>query len=101
MQQWLEIHVLKFISSDHWPSARPDLNSLDYKLWSVLEAMVCTRRHHNLELLKQTLVEAVDNFLMDVFCAAIDEWSNRLRCCIRENSDHFEYFFVICSTLHQ
>ena len=39
------------------------LNSLNYKLWPVLEG---TRRHHNLESLKQALVEAVDNFPMDV-----------------------------------
>jgi hypothetical protein len=55
------------------PSACPDLNPLDYKLWSVLEGMVCTRRHHNLESLKQTLVEAVDNFPVDVAHIAIDE----------------------------
>ena len=56
MQQWLENHVPKFISSEHWPSA------LDYKLRSVLEGMVCTRRHHNLESLKQAMLEAVDIF---------------------------------------
>jgi len=56
-------HVPEFISIDHWPSASTDLNPLDYKLWSVLEGMVCTRRHHNLESLKQVLVEAVTIFL--------------------------------------
>ena len=29
-------------------SVSPDLNLLDYKLWSVLEGMVCTRQRHNL-----------------------------------------------------
>ena len=66
-QQWLENHY--FISSDHCP----DLNPLNYKLWSVLEGMVCTRCHHNLELLKQALVEVVDNFPMDAVHTAIDE----------------------------
>ena len=75
-QQCLENHVPKFISSDHWQSASPDLNPLDYKLWSILESMVCTRRHRNLESLKQVLVEAVDNFSMDVIHTAI-EWLNR------------------------
>ena len=73
MQQWIENHVLEFISSDHWPSASSNINPFGYKLWSVLEGMVCTRRHHNLESLKQTLVEAVDNFPVDVAHIAIDE----------------------------
>jgi hypothetical protein len=51
VQQWLKNHVPEFISSEHWPSASPDLNPLDKKLWS--EGMVCTRLHHNVESLKQ------------------------------------------------
>ena len=49
-QQWLEDHVSEFNSSDHWPSASPDLNALEYKLWSVLEGIVSTRRSHNLDV---------------------------------------------------
>ena len=59
-------HLPKFISSEHWPSASPDLNPLDYEFWSVLEGMVCTTLRHNPESLKQALVEAVDNFPEDV-----------------------------------
>ena len=44
-QQLLENHVSEFISRDHWPSASPNR----YPLWSVLEGIDCTRRHHNLE----------------------------------------------------
>ena len=88
-RQWLENHAPKFLSSDHWPSASLDLNPLDYKLWSILESMVCTRRHRNLESLKQVLVEAVDNFSMDVVHTAIEAWPKRLQGCIRANGGHF------------
>jgi hypothetical protein len=64
--------------SDRDVACHLDLNPLDYKLWSVLEGMAYTRCHHNLESLKQVLVEAVDNFPMDVICTAIDELTNRL-----------------------
>ena len=94
MQQGLENHVPEFISSDHCLSASPDLNSLNYKLWSILEDMVCTRCCHNLEILKQALVEAVDNFPMDVVHTANDAQSNRLRRCIRANGDHFLQFAI-------
>ena len=86
MYQWVENHIPKCISSDHWPSA----SLLDNKLWSVLEGMVCTRFHHNLESLKQVLVEAEDNFPMDVIHTAIDDWPNRLWHCIQANGSHFE-----------
>ena len=51
---------------------------------------VCTRLHHNLESLKQALVEAVDNFPMDIILTVIDEWPNRLLHHIQANGGHFE-----------
>ena len=83
MPQWLGNHVSELVSSDHRPSASPDLNPLDYKLWSVLEGMVYKRCYHN-------LVEVVDNFLMDIIHIVIDVWPNRLWRYIRANGDYFE-----------
>ena len=71
MQQWLENHVLKFISIYHWPLASPYINPLNYKLLTVSEGLYKT-----LELLKQTLVEAVDNFPMGVIHTVIDARPN-------------------------
>jgi hypothetical protein len=39
-QEWLRRHVSAFISAEDWPSRSPDLNPLDYKLWTVLEDTV-------------------------------------------------------------
>ena len=50
----------------------------NYKLWPVLECIVCTRLHHNLDSFKQVLVEAADNFPMDVLRTVINSWPNRL-----------------------
>jgi hypothetical protein len=87
-QEWLENYVPEFISYEHMPSASSGLNLLDYKLWSVLEVMVFTRRRHILESLRQALVEAVDYFPR---CRpAIDAWSNRIRRCIQANGGHVE-----------
>ncbi len=36
-QEWLQEHASDFIRADDWPFFSPDLNSLGYKLWSVLE----------------------------------------------------------------
>jgi hypothetical protein len=72
MQQQLEKHVPEIISSEHWPSTSPDLIPFDYNLCSVLGSMVYTRSHHNLKSLRQALVEATDNFPMDVVHTAIN-----------------------------
>lgn len=89
-QEWLKNHLPDFISIEDWPSGSPDLNPLDYKLWSVLEDMVCHKRHRNLESLKEDLTEAVDNFPIYEVRTAIDEWPDRLRRCVEANGGHFE-----------
>lgn len=89
-QEWLKNNVPGFISTDQWPSGSPDLNPLDYKLWSVLEGMACSTRHPNIDSLKRALVRAVAKFPMDVVRAAIDEWPNRLHSCWKANGGHFE-----------
>lgn len=89
-QAWLVKNVPEFIMKDEWPSSSPDLNPLDYKLWSILESMTCSRRHTNIESLKKSLVEAVTNFPMYEVCAAIDAWPDRLKACVNAKGDYFE-----------
>ena len=40
-QQWQEKNIPDFISTLDWPSASPDLNPLNYKLWSKLQEVAC------------------------------------------------------------
>jgi transposase len=89
-QIWLERNVPDFIRADDWPSSSPDLNPLDYKLWSVLEDMVCSKRHANIDSLKKSLKAAVANFPMDTVRKSIDEWPDRLKACIKVKGGHFE-----------
>jgi inhibitor of nuclear factor kappa-B kinase subunit alpha len=44
-QNWLQKEVPDFISYLEWPASSPDLNPLDYKIWSKLEEMACSRPH--------------------------------------------------------
>ena len=52
-QKWLKDHVPDFIAHDEWPPASPDLNPLDYFVWSKLESMVNATSHKSLEGLKE------------------------------------------------
>lgn len=89
-QTWLADNVPDFIKADDWPSSSPDLNPLDYKLWSVLEDIACSKRLHNLESLKISLERAVANFPMDVVRKSIDDWPERLKACVKAKGAHFE-----------
>jgi len=58
-QEWLQRHVLAFISAKDWASGSPDLNPPDHKLWAVLEDMACRKHHNNVDSLKRTPVKAL------------------------------------------
>lgn len=89
-QKWLEENVPDFIKAEDWPSSSPDLNPLDYELWSVLEQMTCSKRHSNIESLKKSLTHAVANFPIEVVRASIDKWPARLKACVKAKGNHFE-----------
>ena len=89
-QHWLQQQTPDFITPEDWPSSSPDLNPLDYKLWSDLEGMVCTKRYSNIDSLKKALCLAVENFPLDVVRNSIDEWPERLRRCVKARGNHFE-----------
>ena len=89
-QEWLRRNVPAFISAEDWPSGSPDLNSLDYKLWAVLEDMTCRKRHNNLDSLKGSLLKAVAEIPLEMVRAAIAEWPEHLKDCRGAEGDHFE-----------
>ena len=55
VQAWCAASLPDFISSSEWPASSPDLNPLDYSIWSFLESKVNARPHPNFESLKRFL----------------------------------------------
>ena len=90
IQQWQETDVPHFISTSDWHSAYPDLNPLDYKLWSKLQELACKERHPNTESLKQSLRKAAADFPVDVLHNSTDGWPQRLKDSVCVNGGHFE-----------
>jgi hypothetical protein len=81
----------EFISPTLWPPNSPDLNPLDYKIWSVLQERVYQTRIRDVDHLKQRIVEEWNRFDQGIVDNAINEWRKRLRACIRANGGHFEH----------
>lgn len=79
-----------FISKTEWPANSPDLNPMDYSIWSILESKVCTRRYSSLEALKRDLTKAWDEIDDATLTAIADNFPKRLKACIAAGGGHFE-----------
>ena len=45
-----------FIKKSEWPTSSPDLNPLDYTIWSIIESEVGAEAHENVESLKLLII---------------------------------------------
>jgi DDE superfamily endonuclease len=90
IQTWLAENLPDFITANDWPSGSPDLNPLDYSLWTKLEERACAHSHRNLDSLKKSIVKAARELPLETIRESIDEWPKRLRLCVKKRGDHFE-----------
>ena len=82
IQEWYQENFFDFITSQEWPPYSPDLNPLDYSVWSVLEAKACSKRHANLESLKAFLQKAWDEIDEEYLRITVDAFPKRRKACI-------------------
>jgi transposase len=90
VQAWLKTNTPDFIATTEWPSASPDLNPLDYAIWSKLEAKVCSKPHTSIEALKRSLVREWNKISMETLRASVEDWRPRLKRCIVAEGGNFE-----------
>ena len=77
-----------FIPPDLWPANSPDLNPVDYRIWSVVQQRMYQSLAHETDELKQCVPQVWRNVIID---NAIDEWRKRLRACVQANGGHFQH----------
>jgi inhibitor of nuclear factor kappa-B kinase subunit alpha len=75
-QSWCEVNLPDFISTKDWPASSPDLNPLDYGLWSILEQKACAINHSSVSHLKKSLTKAWEEIPLETVRATIDQWRN-------------------------
>ena len=80
-----------FITPLLWPPNSPDLNPVDYKVWSVLQERVYQTRIRDVSHLKERLVEEWDKFDQSIVDRAVKQWRQRLKACVRADGGHFEH----------
>ena len=72
-----------------WPPNSPDLNPVDYKIWSVMQEKVYRYQIHDVTELR--IEEAWDEMDQRVIEESIDQWRTRLRVCVDAQGGQFEH----------
>ena len=90
---FMERETPEFIPPTLWPPNSPDLNPVDYSIWSVLQEKVYHSRLANVDELKTRLIEEWARFDQSIVDAAIDQWRCRLSACVLVRGAHFEHQF--------
>ena len=90
VQDWCKANFPDFIDFNQWPPSSPDLNPMDFSVWSVLEAKACSQRHLTIDSLKKSLLKAWDELDLAYLSATVDAFPHRLHACIAAKGNLFE-----------
>ena len=82
-----------FIEPPDWPPCSPDLNPLDYFVWSTMEEKVYHgERIRNIDHLKQRILDAWDEMPQSWLAKAISKWRSRMQAVVDNGGGHIEPF---------
>ena len=87
---FIQVDISPQRNNGEWPPNSPDLNVMDYSIWSILEAEACSKPHQSIEALKKSLVKAWNAIPQDIIDKAVDDFPKRLKKCIEAGGGHFE-----------
>ena len=88
LEQSVDTHCRN--NDGEWPPNSPDLNPLDYSVWSILEEKACAKPHPNVESLKRALKKAWNEITLETLIKIVDNFPKRLKTCIDANGGWFE-----------
>ncbi|VDO33669.1 unnamed protein product [Heligmosomoides polygyrus] len=67
-----------FWSQEIWPSNSPDLDPMDYSVWSVLEQKISTTRYATVEQLKAALLRSWVEITAEQCATIVSDFPKRL-----------------------
>lgn len=98
-QGWLHKNVPQFIEKEQWPPYCPDLNPMDYSIWSILENRVCTNSHKSVVALKRKLREEWEKIPQEVPHATVEALPGRLTKVIQNKCLCMKILVILISSI--
>ena len=89
-QEWLKANIPDFIRKEEWPPCSPDLNPLDYSIWSILESRACSKPHNSMNSLKKSLCREWEKIPQEMMRAAAQGFPDRLKAVISKKGGYIE-----------
>lgn len=90
VQAWISEHFDSFWPKDLWPPSSPDLNPLDYSVWSELERKACNKPYRNVDDLKASLLAAWDDLSPEYIVKASQSFRPHLEAIVKARGGHIE-----------
>lgn len=90
VQNWLSDNMDMFWSKEFWPLNSPDLNPLDYYVWSVVERVTNKSRHPNVTSLQTAIEAAFANLDKEVLQRACERFRKRILAVIQTEGGYIE-----------
>ncbi len=92
IQQYLERKLGSngFWSKKIWPPNSPNLNPLDYFVWSAVETKACSNYHSSVAALKQSVEEEWNNISAGTLKSVCSKFRSRIERCITADGRIFE-----------
>ena len=88
--EYLNKNVPEYIEPSSQPPNSPNLNPVDYFIWSRLESNVFSKKIFNLKQLKERIVECWEEFPQGEIDKAVDSFRIRLKRCITNKGGYIE-----------
>ena len=90
VQDWCKDNFKSFWPKELWPPSSPDLNSMDFGIWSILDQKFCAVSYSSVEVLKQKLTKSWAKIDAETVRATCDQVIPRLRRVIKEKGGYIE-----------
>ena len=85
VQAWCKANLTDFLPKTEWPPSSPDLNVLDYFVWSYMLSKLNNYKVANLSHFKKVIMQIWDDMPMDAVRAACDSFEKRLKLVKKVN----------------
>ena len=89
-QTWCRDRLPRFWPKEKWPPCSPDLNPVDFSIWSILETKAFLKFLHSVRDLRISLTRSWDQISQEMLRAAAIAANTRFEAVVAQKGDYIE-----------